>query len=67
MPVALFVRAFAKLRRDALSRRRSHERNRISGARRANVTGFGAREFRVEGFALPKSVVAPKVGDGMKG
>jgi hypothetical protein len=28
----------------------------IFGARRANATGLGAREPRVEGLALPKSV-----------
>jgi hypothetical protein len=33
----------------------------IFGARRANVTGLGAREPRVEGLALPKSVESGKL------
>jgi hypothetical protein len=34
----------------------SYEGCNYSRARRANVTGLGAREPRVEGLALPKSV-----------
>jgi hypothetical protein len=35
---------------------------RISGARRANATGLGAREPRAEELALPKSVETGNLG-----
>jgi hypothetical protein len=42
-------RSFSRLHLDA-------NKTRISGARRANVTGLGAREAHVDELALPKSV-----------
>jgi hypothetical protein len=42
-------RSFSRLHLDT-------NKTRISGARRANVTGLGAREAHVDELALPKSV-----------